>query len=566
VSNTLQVTETWPPDYKTEIQRRLDLRHWLDTDKEAEQILRAVYAAKGGPLRFIQDWGITFDPRISGGSGAMIPMIPFKKQQEFICWVEDCVRNQTQGVNEKTRDMGATWCCTGVSVCFFLFTDFSIKWGSRVASLVDDLGVKDTVFEKVRMQLKHTPPKLLPKGFIYGPRSPHMKENAILNPSTGAEIIGEGGDNIGRGGRSTAYFIDEAAHLERAEKIEAALSENTECRIYISSVNGPGNMFAKKARAIGANKFILDWKDHPGKTQAWYDKKRDKAESEGLLHIFAQEIDRDYGASVEGTLIPGAWVKASIDAHIALGIEPSGIKQTGLDICDGGSDINAKAIRHGILLHDLEGWGDDNQIYTTEKAVCSSLINGVSTLIYDATGVGATIGNIAEKIGVDDKDQRKRVEAGRFEGQTELEKMFETHYPEFDGEIPEINLEVHAHQGGASPDDPDEEYSKGRINKDMFLNLKAQRWWLLADRFRHTYNAVVRKQKFDPENIISISSTIQHREKLEAELSQPVRKKTAAGKIIIDKAPKGTKSPNYADSVVLCFANQQVSEFHLEVF
>jgi hypothetical protein len=34
--------------------------------------------------------------------------------------------------------------------------------------------------------------------------------------------------------------------------------------------------------------------------------------------VLAQEVDIDYAASVEGVLIPSAWVQAAVDAHIKL--------------------------------------------------------------------------------------------------------------------------------------------------------------------------------------------------------------------------------------------------------
>jgi hypothetical protein len=40
--------------------------------------------------------------------------------------------------------------------------------------------------------------------------------------------------------------------------------------------------------------------------------------------IVAQELDLNYQASAEGILIPSEWVQAAVDAHIKLGIQPSG--------------------------------------------------------------------------------------------------------------------------------------------------------------------------------------------------------------------------------------------------
>lgn len=94
-----------------------------------------------------------------------------------------------------------------------------------------------------------------------------------------------------------------------------------------------------------------------------------------------------------------------------------------------------------------------------------------------------------------------------------------------------------------------------RANKDFFANLKAQSWWALRERFLKTYRAVVEGQAFDPDEIISISSSGQMYERLVTELSQATYSQNAAGKILIDKKPDGTQSPNLADACVMAFAD-----------
>jgi hypothetical protein len=48
------------------------------------------------------------------------------------------------------------------------------------------------------------------KGFVEKVHDNYMR---IINPDNGATITGEAGDNIGRGGRTTMYFLDEWALL-----------------------------------------------------------------------------------------------------------------------------------------------------------------------------------------------------------------------------------------------------------------------------------------------------------------------------------------------------------------
>jgi phage terminase large subunit len=83
----------------------------------------------------------------------------------------------------------------------------AVGWGSRKEPLVDRIGDMTSVFEKLRSLVHDVPECFLPAGFRMKDHATFMR---ILNPENGAAIIGEVGDNIGRGGRSLVYFIDEA--------------------------------------------------------------------------------------------------------------------------------------------------------------------------------------------------------------------------------------------------------------------------------------------------------------------------------------------------------------------
>ena len=106
----------------------------------------------------------------------------------------------------------------------------------------DRLGDVSSIFEKMRKIVERLPPCFKPDSFTL----PFMK---FLNGENGATITGETGDNIGRGGRTAMYMKDEAAHYERPEKIEAALGDNTNVQVDISSVNGLGNVFHRRAES-----------------------------------------------------------------------------------------------------------------------------------------------------------------------------------------------------------------------------------------------------------------------------------------------------------------------------
>lgn len=356
-------TPVWPPNYVTELMTR----QWRLRRLKDDAGLRAGMAERyrDDPAAWIAHWAVTYDPRNAASDvPTVLPFVPFPRQREMIAFLSACVDDQQSGLIEKARDMGATWLGCAFSIWLWLYRPgAAVGWGSRKEQLVDKIGDPDSIFEKMRMIIRHLPRLMLPEGFDPRDDMPSMK---IVNRATGATITGESGDNIGRGGRKLIYFKDESAHYERPEKIEAALADTTNVQIDISSVNGPGNVFHRRREAgvewaPGAalasdrtNVFVMDWRDHPAKDAAWYERRRAKADADGLLHVFAQEVDRDYAAAVAGIIIPGAWVASAIDAHRVLGFDDDGAWRAGFDPADEGGDRHALAIAKGSVVRSVE--------------------------------------------------------------------------------------------------------------------------------------------------------------------------------------------------------------------
>lgn len=74
-------------------------------------------------------------------------------------------------------------------------------------------------------------------------------------------------------------------------------------------------------------------------------------------------------------------------------------------------------------------------------------------------------------------------------------------------------------------------------------------------RFQKTYQAVVEGKPVNPDEIISLSSSLTCLGDLVEELPQARWSVNQVGKIIIDKKPDGTKSPNLADAVMIQFSH-----------
>jgi len=101
--------------------------------------------------------------------------------------------------------------------------------------------------------------------------------------------------------------------------------------------------------------------------------------------------------------------------------------------------------------------------------------------------------------------------------------------------------------------DPLGEMVPQRKNQDLFANAKAQAWWALRLRFQATYRAIVEGLPWEADDIISIDPNIEELLPLTMELSQPTYSVNSVGKILVDKAPDGTRSPNLSDAVMIVF-------------
>lgn len=234
----------------------------------------------------------------------------------------------------------------------------------------------------------------------------------------------------------------------------------------------------------------------------------------------------------DSSIIKRSWIMAAIDAHKALGFEPSGRKRVGFDVADSGNDKCANVFAHGSVVSWADEWkaGEDELLKS-----CSRTYNVAqerdAQIVYDCIGVGASAGAKFKEV--------NEASPGRFP----------IRYEKFNA--------------GDAVHEPDREYQPKVTNKDMFSNLKAQTWWTVADRFRNTFNAIKRGEKFPDDQLISIASDCPHLDKLIDELATPKKDYDQNGRVKVESKKDLAKasrpggpvaSPNLADAFVMCFA------------
>ena len=489
------------------IKRRLALARSVKESPRAQAVAQLVCSRD--VVTWVNDWVWTSDPR---GMPSTIPFDLFPKQEEFLRWMDEREAMEEDGVVEKSRDMGVTWLTVAWMVHRWLYRDgFTGSFGSRKMEYVDKLGDPKCIFEKIRFVINNLPAWMLPEGF--DPRK-HDKNSVLINPENGSTLTGEGGDSIGRGGRSSVYVIDESAFLEHPQKAESALSQNSRVKIHVSTPNGTGNHFYRMRSSGAYPVFTFRWQDDPRKDQAWYEEQKAKLDPV----VLAQEVDIDYTASLEGIAIPAAWVLAAVNFNSwlykkhKLFLPGSGPMVAGFDVADEGKNKNVMTFRHGCIVDWVASWDQMNTTESAYHAIELARKRNASRVYYDCVGVGAGIRGV-----FDTKDNLPFESTGII------------------GQQPPTWMR----------------WPDGRSSKERFHNFRAEQWWRTRVRFEKTYEYKEQGIEHPLDELISIPQN----EKLIGQLSQPLIVTMDTGKIRMETKKemqkRGMESPDYADSLVL---------------
>jgi hypothetical protein len=245
-------------------------------------------------------WG--YDPR----KRSPLPVVPFSlfpKQLEYINWLNDLIfHRRTSGLVEKSRDEGATETSVRWGLYHWLLTPgFSMLLSTRKEDEVDSKQNQNTLFERLRFQIRLLPTWMHPEDFDV--QRSMLGTMKLANPENGNTLLGEAPvENMGRGGRVTTAFLDEPAFWPYAGYPQyTSLSQTTDSIILCSSVAGKLNQFADIAFDGVTPKFVMDWRQNPYKDKRWYDSLPFGYISPKMSRTaIAQEVDRNYDAAQPG--------------------------------------------------------------------------------------------------------------------------------------------------------------------------------------------------------------------------------------------------------------------------
>lgn len=229
---------------------------------------------------------------------------------------------------------------------------------------------------------------------------------------------------------------------------------------------------------------------------------------------------------VPDAIILSEWFDACIDAHVKLGWKAKGFKIVTHDPADSG-DSKGICVRHGSVVTQLIAIDDGDVNSACDVATDTAVEQYADLFVYDATGIGLSL-----RRQISDAFSGKRVEVQEFFGSGAVDDP----------------------QGCI--DNAVERTTKQIKNDEFFANIRAQRYFKLAQRIFRTYRAVVHQEYSDPADLISFSSECQDLKQLRTELCRLPRKRgTGNGYQIVSKKDMkdklGIKSPNLADCVMM---------------
>lgn len=227
------------------------------------------------------------------------------------------------------------------------------------------------------------------------------------------------------------------------------------------------------------------------------------------------------------SIIPPKWARACIDVHKLIGIEPDGNKRMGFDVSGGGTDPNANLMLDGQVITFAKEFRQGDPVSAAHDTWTNVLASGATQLTYDCIGVGSG------------------TEQTLSEPSLEYKKLG-------NGEITISAFDA----GGAieKPDQIDELHQKK--NREVYSNLKAQKWWWLRYRCQQAWLAT-QGMSYNRDAVLSIDSELVDKEiveKLIFEMSAPQREYLGS-KLRVEPKDKlkarGIPSHNLADALIM---------------
>jgi len=235
-------------------------------------------------LFFINSFLYVFEPR----RPAVLPFITWDFQDRAILLMDQFVGKRDIGL-EKSRDMGATWIYLTVFFHRWLFfprQTFGLV--SRTEDLVDSKDDPDCLMWKIDFHLENLPDWMRPPTTRVRLNIKNEANNSIISGYSATQ-------DVGRGGRKTAFGMDELAAFAVNDGFNAWASTQhvTDCRIMVSTPKGKAGIFAEQmlSRDVSMVKISMHWSQHPMKRRGLYRATNEELERIDKTYTFPSDYD-----------------------------------------------------------------------------------------------------------------------------------------------------------------------------------------------------------------------------------------------------------------------------------
>lgn len=279
---------------------------------------------------------------------------------------------------------------------------------------------------------------------------------------------------------------------------------------------------------------VVNWRDNP-----WWNEEQERLRKWDYENLSRAKYDwiweGKFNDTVEHALIMPEWFDACVDAHKKLGIKPLGAKIAAHDPSDEGSDSKGFAVRHGIVITDVQEKTTGNMAEGGDWACGLAINHGVDAFRWDCDGLGIGLSRDVSRA---------------FQGKPTVLAPF---------------------KGSESPDHPEALYEpapgqtiiQGKTWEEVVRNKRAQYYLKLRDRCAKTFRAVEYGEYQNPDELISFDSSISCLRKLRSEVCRIPVKPSSTGRFeLYTKDVMLTKfkiaSPNLADSVMMLMPDHQL--------
>lgn len=254
------------------------------------------------------------------------PFITWEIQDNLFNEFESCLKNAEDILIDKSRQMGASWCCVNFLHWLWLFRpDSQLLEMSRTQDYVDITGNMKALFQKHDYINGWLPTWMLPPEVLFGQKyrtKMHMKN--ILNNSC---IDGESTtEHAASGDVRLVTLLDEFAKVEHGNLMRSATRDASVIRI-INSTPGdnPGTEYSVWKNSGQIKVFVMPFYEHPGKGANRYVAKKEDESYEIRSPWFDNEVKVRSPREIAREILrqdieSGAmfFTVPNIDKHIAL--------------------------------------------------------------------------------------------------------------------------------------------------------------------------------------------------------------------------------------------------------